>query len=1252
CNISLSQPYVTLLKTVTKMDVQIPYVVLVFLTILHLTSGRGKMVEPPQRSSLWRHEEWNGKPMVATNNDDGGLNCGGYWKLHEVNHHRCGICGDAWDNKDRPNEAGGRYAQGYIARTYYHDKSKLINVTVDIEANIGGYFEFRLCPNNDITRKITQECLDKHHLVINGYGHRLYVERDTVYDLQLKIPEDLTCTQCVLQWKWKGSHYWGMCDDGYGGIGCGDQEEYYNCADIAILTSNDTATKDTKNTKESIIHDPNDPRIHAWSTGATERPAKDTTSSWVSGNSISTPSWLQDLLLVASEMEKPNKEKKHHKQHKHTKSKSGTVSSAAPMLNVTSTTIPVHNITTLHGNDTYHNVTYDVENSTDGEVNTTDLGLVTSEHFNNESTVDLGRLDLVHMNNTNDTESPGQDGLNTSGIWVEADPGQKYHQKPDTGSPVVKGIPISDIFLQTDNNALHSETELPWENSAIPSDNSLNWNKDIHVSTEKESKTFWAVSNAIGSTTPDQETAVLHKHSNKDNITEPVSDLNTNIVHVTHIPTSTGKATTGTLFNVYSTTSDVETNTEQTTDAATTDVQTPEQSSDAAFRNRIGSPGIPILAKDYMDIMGQGTISPSPPTVTMDNQIPATTDYPSSAVHGHSIDNKPMVLTTAVTEQTLIENDVTTDVIHDVITDMTTSDSPSTDRTKIKSVIDEFAINTENMPHILEYITTPSILSVTVQPTTPPSYHSSTFNYDPSPDTQSTDPTPTNTSENILFESSNNTLFELSNFTKNNISLNESFVDIFVNQTSDVITDVMNTTDITTHNDSYPTTDAANYTENPQSTSTSEVQLQRPRHTLVHANTAIETTTEGIISHFDKSTAYSVTKEMVENTVSTTPNYGSEPIWNEGQNGGDVIARNENNPEILIKNVTDVLKNSSGTENLQWILSGHMTKSSPSNEGIPIPHFGSVKAPLLGGAAEKVDIRTNKANVRASMVQTYRPRNKPDAVLKPTNFSAQNKSAYRTNLFTGPSNIRNDPTTTESFIQSNHHSIHKDHGPKWIDISANMRFQETSTTGKFDSVPIVGGAQAKPTPTTDNFKPDMILPRGSISFKSSGKKTGQNAASPTPEFHNNGQLSYGGQDIIDAGRTVGIPLSQIRPGIGGVLSDGRQIISGLDFVDTDLQYETGNRTVAMPLIGNAADVASIASNAQIEPPDVSMAFQSPVAMRRISQESPMDKVGGDSFMHPPPPSERLNMRPNQVMEDIMRKLTPEQNSQGSQRPQG
>lgn len=50
---------------------------------------------------------------------------------------------------------------------------------------------------------------------------------------------------------------WGICPDGYGGLGCGKQEEYYNCADIAILptSGNRTSGNRTRNT-EPDIQDP------------------------------------------------------------------------------------------------------------------------------------------------------------------------------------------------------------------------------------------------------------------------------------------------------------------------------------------------------------------------------------------------------------------------------------------------------------------------------------------------------------------------------------------------------------------------------------------------------------------------------------------------------------------------------------------------------------------------------------------------------------------------------------------------------------------------------------------------------------------------------------------------------------------------------------------------------------------------------------------------------------------------------------
>ena len=50
---------------------------------------------------------------------------------------------------------------------------------------------------------------------------------------RVKLPTGLTCSQCVLQWKYRSGNNWGT-EEGFSGLGYGFQEEFYNCADIAI----------------------------------------------------------------------------------------------------------------------------------------------------------------------------------------------------------------------------------------------------------------------------------------------------------------------------------------------------------------------------------------------------------------------------------------------------------------------------------------------------------------------------------------------------------------------------------------------------------------------------------------------------------------------------------------------------------------------------------------------------------------------------------------------------------------------------------------------------------------------------------------------------------------------------------------------------------------------------------------------------------------------------------------------------------
>ena len=78
------------------------------------------------------------------------------WK---VNDGKCGICGDPWNGK-RENEApGGKYATGTIVATYISGQH--IDVEIKVTTNHKGWFEFKLCENNNIHQDKDQSCFDK-----------------------------------------------------------------------------------------------------------------------------------------------------------------------------------------------------------------------------------------------------------------------------------------------------------------------------------------------------------------------------------------------------------------------------------------------------------------------------------------------------------------------------------------------------------------------------------------------------------------------------------------------------------------------------------------------------------------------------------------------------------------------------------------------------------------------------------------------------------------------------------------------------------------------------------------------------------------------------------------------------------------------------------------------------------------------------------------------------------------------------------
>ncbi|KAG5681733.1 hypothetical protein PVAND_011142 [Polypedilum vanderplanki] len=211
---------------------------LILTIILQLSSpgeGHGRLIEPPSRASAWRYG-FN----TPANYNDHELFCGGFTKQHQGNGGKCGECGDDYSLPiPRPHEYGGKYGQGITVRKY--NPGTVMTIRVELTASHMGYFEFRLC--DDINAR--QKCLDKNLLKIisgspfisfpNDLSTRFYPRNGSrIYEIKAQLPKELECEHCVLQWKYIAGNNWGMCTDGNGAVGCGPQEEFRACSDVAI----------------------------------------------------------------------------------------------------------------------------------------------------------------------------------------------------------------------------------------------------------------------------------------------------------------------------------------------------------------------------------------------------------------------------------------------------------------------------------------------------------------------------------------------------------------------------------------------------------------------------------------------------------------------------------------------------------------------------------------------------------------------------------------------------------------------------------------------------------------------------------------------------------------------------------------------------------------------------------------------------------------------------------------------------------
>ncbi|TRY70449.1 hypothetical protein TCAL_02381 [Tigriopus californicus] len=217
---------------------------------VHFCYGHARLMDPPSRASMWRV----GFDNPADFSDNEGF-CGGFRHQHGSMEGKCGICGDPWDGPRDHEAPDGVFANGLITRTYQPGDD--INVEVDVTANHKGHFVFKLCANNNLFSDPNQDCFDETVLeVLPHMEPQFNVTTDNTgtYALKLRLPANVTCKQCILQWTYTCGNNWGVCPDGTGALGCGPQEMFRACSDIAIEgtpVDNDNSISDEKEVSTS-----------------------------------------------------------------------------------------------------------------------------------------------------------------------------------------------------------------------------------------------------------------------------------------------------------------------------------------------------------------------------------------------------------------------------------------------------------------------------------------------------------------------------------------------------------------------------------------------------------------------------------------------------------------------------------------------------------------------------------------------------------------------------------------------------------------------------------------------------------------------------------------------------------------------------------------------------------------------------------------------------------------------------------------
>lgn len=101
----------------------------------------------------------------------------------------------------------GQWDRGIITGRYSAGQS--IPIEVEMTQSHLGFMEFRLCANPGNGDGETQACFNQHLLQrADGGGSRVPVTATGWYRHNFRLPANVRCSRCVIQWNYRAGKNW------------------------------------------------------------------------------------------------------------------------------------------------------------------------------------------------------------------------------------------------------------------------------------------------------------------------------------------------------------------------------------------------------------------------------------------------------------------------------------------------------------------------------------------------------------------------------------------------------------------------------------------------------------------------------------------------------------------------------------------------------------------------------------------------------------------------------------------------------------------------------------------------------------------------------------------------------------------------------------------------------------------------------------------------------------------------------------